>query len=39
MLLTLTQVALCVFIEHQSGPLDKFTLQVPLELRLCMYDI
>ena len=32
------EVALCVDIEHQSGSLDKFTLQVTLELGLHMYD-
>ena len=38
MLSTLEEVALCVVIEHKSGPLDKVALQVPLELRFNMND-
>ena len=36
------EVALCVVIEHQNGPIDKVTLLValqdPLESRFHMYD-
>ena len=38
MLSTFQEVALCVVIEHYSGPLGKATLQVTLELKFYMYD-
>ena len=38
MLSTLKAVALCVAIDRQSGPYNKVTLQVPLELRFHLYD-
>ena len=34
MLLTLQDVALCVVIEHYSGPLGKVTLEASLKLRI-----
>ena len=37
MLSTLQEVALCVVIEHLSGPLNKVTLQVSLESRFQVY--